>query len=47
MAVHLRSGGHAAATQALAALGMASNIRTQTTQAFSEEEMEGIVGGLP
>ena len=37
----------AAATQALVAVGMAGNIRTQTMRAFSEEEMEGIVGGLP
>ena len=37
----------AAATQALLALGMVSNIRTQTMRAFSEEEMERIVAGLP
>ncbi len=37
----------AAATQALVALGMAGNIRTQTMRAFSEEEMERIVVGLP
>lgn len=37
----------AAATQALVAVGMAGNIRTQTMRAFSEDEMERIVGGLP
>jgi uncharacterized protein with GYD domain len=37
----------AAATRALVALGMVGNIRTQTMRAFSEDEMEGIVGGLP
>jgi uncharacterized protein with GYD domain len=37
----------AAATQALVAVGMVGNIRTQTMRAFSEDEMERIVGGLP
>ena len=37
----------AAATQALVAVGMGGHVRTQTMRAFSEEEMEGIVGGLP
>jgi len=36
----------AAATEALLAIGMAGNIRTETMRAFSEEEMESIVGGL-
>jgi len=37
----------AAATKALVAIGMAGNIRTETMRAFSEDEMESIVGDLP
>ena len=35
------------AVQLLLATGMQGNIRTQTLQAFSEDEMERIVQGLP
>ncbi|MCI0395335.1 MAG: GYD domain-containing protein [Chloroflexi bacterium] len=35
------------AMQLSLAIGMQGNIRTQTLQAFSEEEMERIVQGLP
>ena len=43
----LEAADDAAATQALVALGMLGNIRTETMRAFSEEEMESILGGLP
>ena len=36
-----------AATRLLVSLGMHGNIRTTTMRAFSEEEMERIVQGLP
>ena len=35
------------ATRLMLAAGMLGNVRTQTLRAFSEEEMERIVGGLP
>jgi uncharacterized protein with GYD domain len=35
------------ATRMLLALGMQGNVRTMTMRAFSEEEMERIVQGLP
>jgi uncharacterized protein with GYD domain len=35
------------ATRLLMSLAMAGNIRTTTLPAFSEEEMEGILKGLP
>jgi uncharacterized protein with GYD domain len=35
------------ATRLLISLAMAGNIRTTTLPAFSEEEMEGILKGLP
>jgi uncharacterized protein with GYD domain len=35
------------ATRQVIANGMLGNIRTKTMRAFSEEEMERIVGGLP
>ncbi len=35
------------ATRLLMALGMAGNIRTTTLPAFSEDEMEAIIKGLP
>lgn len=34
-------------TRFLLALGMQGNVRTETMRAFSEEEMERIVAGLP
>jgi len=34
-------------TRILLASGMQGNVRTMTLRAFSEEEMERIVGGLP
>ncbi len=37
----------ATATRLLISLGMAGNVRTTTLRAFSEEEMERIVQGLP
>jgi uncharacterized protein with GYD domain len=36
-----------AAAQGLLTIGMRGNLRTQTMRAFSEEEMERIVAGLP
>ena len=36
-----------AATRLLLATGMQGNVRTMTMRAFSEEEMERIVQGLP
>jgi len=35
------------ATRLLVATGMLGNVRTETMRAFSEEEMERIVQGLP
>ena len=35
------------ATRLLLQIGMQGNVRTMTMRAFSEEEMERIVGGLP